>query len=181
MTVKISEKKARKVPWAQTLITERLCSNRIVVADENHVLDELTFLRHIHSLRWRHNDHDSVSIHQPRGCLLNRLFGCRSKKKSKLPVTGLCAGNSPGTGEFSAQMASNAENVSIWWRHHVFNHCVPGWGLLSQFLPFCHFSWVFFKGIGIRVIYGTPCSYLTGVTAAKRSWYLSNMNVIHLI
>ena len=27
-------------------------------------------------------------------------------------------GNSPGTGEFSAQMASNAENVSIWWRHH---------------------------------------------------------------
>ena len=24
-----------------------------------------------------------------------------------------------GTGEFPAQMASNAENVSIWWRHHV--------------------------------------------------------------
>ena len=27
-------------------------------------------------------------------------------------------GNSQGTGEFSAQMASNAENASIWWRHH---------------------------------------------------------------
>ena len=27
-------------------------------------------------------------------------------------------GNSPGTGEFPAQMASNAENVSNWWRHH---------------------------------------------------------------
>ena len=25
----------------------------------------------------------------------------------------------PGTGEFPAKMASNAENVSIWWRHHV--------------------------------------------------------------
>ena len=24
-----------------------------------------------------------------------------------------------GTGEFPAQMASNAENVSIWWRHRV--------------------------------------------------------------
>ena len=24
-----------------------------------------------------------------------------------------------GIGEFPAQMASNAENVSIWWRHHV--------------------------------------------------------------
>ena len=23
------------------------------------------------------------------------------------------------TGEFPAKMASNAENVSIWWRHHV--------------------------------------------------------------
>ena len=42
----------------------------------------------------------------------------RSKKTSKLRVTGLCAGNSPVTGEFPAQMASNAENVSIWWRHH---------------------------------------------------------------
>ena len=41
-----------------------------------------------------------------------------TKKTSKLRVTGLCAGNSPGTGEFPAQMASNAENVSIWWRHH---------------------------------------------------------------
>ena len=42
----------------------------------------------------------------------------RSKKTSKLRVTGLCAGNSPVTGEFPAQMASYAENLSIWWRHH---------------------------------------------------------------
>ena len=47
-------------------------------------------------LHWRHNDHDGVSNHQPHGCLLNRLFGRRSKKTSKLHVTGLCAGNSPG-------------------------------------------------------------------------------------
>ena len=37
---------------------------------------------------------------------------------SKLRVTGLCARNSPVTGEFPAQRASNAENISIWWRHH---------------------------------------------------------------
>ena len=42
----------------------------------------------------------------------------RSKKTSKLRVTGLCVGNSPMTGEFPAQMVSNAENVSIWWRHY---------------------------------------------------------------
>ena len=71
------------------------------------------------SLQWRHNERDSVSNHQPHDCLLNRLFRRRSKKTLKLRVTGLCAGNSPGTGEFPAQMASYAENVSIWWRHHV--------------------------------------------------------------
>ena len=71
-----------------------------------------------HTLRWRHNGRDSVSNHQPCDCLRNRLFRRRSKKTSKLRVTGLCVGNSPGTGEFPAQMASNAENVSIWWRHH---------------------------------------------------------------
>ena len=73
-------------------------------------------------LRWRHNDHDSVSNHQPLGCLLNRLFRRRSKKTSKLRVTGLCVGNSPG--EFPAQRASYEENVSIWWRHHAaWIHC----------------------------------------------------------
>ena len=54
--------------------------------------------------------------------LLNRVFKRRSKKTLKLRVTGLCAGNSPATGEFPAQMASNAENVSIWWRYH--GHCL---------------------------------------------------------
>ena len=44
---------------------------------------------------WRHNDHDSVLNHQPQDCLLNRLFRRRSKKTSKLRVTGLCVGNSP--------------------------------------------------------------------------------------
>ena len=73
----------------------------------------------IFSLQWRYNEHDGVSNHQPHDCLLNRLFRQRSKKISKLRVTGLCEGNSPGTGEFHAQKASNAENVTIWWRHHV--------------------------------------------------------------
>ena len=42
---------------------------------------------------WRHNGHDGVSNHQPQHCLLNRFFGGRWKKISKLRVTGLCAGN----------------------------------------------------------------------------------------
>ena len=31
------------------------------------------------TLRWRHNEHDNVSNHQPHDCLLNRLFVRRSK------------------------------------------------------------------------------------------------------
>ena len=67
------------------------------------------------ALQWRHNGRDGVSNHQPHDCLINRLFRCRSKKISTLRVTGLCKGNSPVTGEIPAQMASNAESVSIWW------------------------------------------------------------------
>ena len=70
-------------------------------------------------LLWRHNGRDSVLNHQPHHCLLNDLFRRRSKETSKLRITGLCAGNSPETGELPAQMASNAKNVSIWWRHHM--------------------------------------------------------------
>ena len=70
-------------------------------------------------LQWRHNGRDSVSNHQPHDCLLRRLFRHRSNKTSKLRITGLWAGNSPLSGEFPAQMSSNTENVSIWWRHHA--------------------------------------------------------------
>ena len=44
--------------------------------------------------------------------------GADQRKKSKLRITGICGGNSPVTGEFPAQRASNVENISIWWRHH---------------------------------------------------------------
>ena len=71
-----------------------------------------------HTLLWRHNEPDGVSNQLPHDCSLNRLFWRRSKKTSRLRITGRCARNSPVTGEFPAQRSSNAENVSIWWRHH---------------------------------------------------------------
>ena len=86
------------------------------------------------TLRWRQNGRDSVSNHQPHDCLLNRLFRRRSKKTSKLLVTGLCARNSPGTGEFPAQMASYAENVSIWWRHHGLSNYTPQYCVECNYL-----------------------------------------------
>ena len=76
------------------------------------------------SLQWYHNERNGVSNHQPYDCLLDHLFRRKSKKTPKLRFTGLCEGNSPVTGEFAAQRASKAENVSIWWCHHVAVCCI---------------------------------------------------------
>ena len=92
------------------------------------------------SLQWRNNGCDGASNHQSHHCLLNRLFRRRSKKTPKLRVTGLCAGKSAVTAEFPAQMACNAESVSIWWRHHVTHALISvikrglfNWSLISYF------------------------------------------------
>ena len=91
------------------------------------------------SLLCRHNGRDGVSNHQSHDCLLNRSFRRRSKKTLKLRVTGLSAGNSPVTGEYPAQMASNVENASIWWRQHVLTWSdyieYKGWDEIACPLP----------------------------------------------
>ena len=90
---------------------------------------------------WRHNMRNGVPNHPSHDCFFNRLFRRRSKKKSKLRVTGLCEGNSPMTGEFAAQRAIKAENVSIRWRHHESNAPESGrtvvWCLLSLWRSIC--------------------------------------------
>ena len=100
--------------------------------------------RMIHIITMTSNERHSVSNHQPHGCLLNRLFRCRSKKTSKLRVTGLCVWNSPVTGEFPAQRASNAESVSfdvIMYSKEIGRpavHCFP-WCRRGYLL--IHFGW----------------------------------------
>ena len=71
----------------------------------------------------RHYNHVIMSVMASQFISLTIVYSTvyirrRSKKTSKLRVTGLCEGNSPVTDGFPAQRASNAENVSIWWRHH---------------------------------------------------------------
>ena len=64
------------------------------------------------TLHWRHNERDGDLNHRRLDCLLKRLFRHISKKILKLRVTGFCK-RIP-----LSQGASNAENVSTWWRHH---------------------------------------------------------------
>ena len=131
------------------------------------------------SLLWRYNEHYGVWNHQPRDCLLNRLFRRRSKKTPKLPVTGLCAGNSPETDEFPAQKASNAENVSIWWRHHV---CVLLCSILSigfVIVLCCYRALTHEKNICVK--YSTETgSELSIITTASAIWCHINFNIFHI-
>ena len=81
-------------------------------------------------LQWRHNGRDSVSNHQPHDCLLNGLFKRRSKKTSKPRVTGLCVGNSPGTGEFPAQVPGEfPAQRTLTRKMFPFDDVIVDWGL----------------------------------------------------
>ena len=130
------------------------------------------------ALRWRHNERDGVSNHQPHGCLLNRLFRHRSKKTPKLHVTGLCEGNSLVTEGFPAHRASNAENVSIWWRHHccillgfydqVRQIHVIHLPISAQLLPWHHTSNVTLKDIDKFGL----CQIITNRLSANHLYFL---------
>ena len=71
------------------------------------------------SLQWRQNENDGVSNHQLPDCLLNRLYRRRSKKTSKLRVTGLSTVRGIHRWPVNSPHKKTEKNVSIWWRHHV--------------------------------------------------------------
>ena len=112
-TIEVVDDMARKK-------TGLCCNNSVKLGDQYR---DLIYNIYIYDAR------AGVSNHQPHECLLNRLFRRRSKKTLKLRPTDLCAGNSPVTGEFPAQMASNAENISIWWRHHSHTGGIARWSI----------------------------------------------------
>ena len=97
--------------WSDTLVA---LSTWHIYASQNYVIintcnprSQMNMAYHYQTnhlrITRRHNGRDCVSNHQPRHCLLNRLFRRKSKKTSKLRVTGPCVGNSPVTAEFPTQ------------------------------------------------------------------------------
>ena len=64
------------------------------------------------ALQWHHNGRNGISHRRRLDCLLSRLLRRRSKKTAKPASLVFVRGINRW------QRASNAENVSIWWRHH---------------------------------------------------------------
>ena len=75
----------------------QLVNSYLIIEEIMELTISMVVWKNHSALQWRHNDCDGVSNHQPHAFLLNRLFRRRSKKTSKLRVTGLCEGNSPVT------------------------------------------------------------------------------------
>ena len=61
------------------------------------------------------------------------LFRPRSKKKLCSASLAFVRGILAVACEFPAQRATNAENVSIWWRHHGYEIQIQSFSSLSQF------------------------------------------------
>ena len=71
------------------------------------------------ALHWHHNGRDGISNHQSHDCFT--FIQAQIKENIKA----LCHWPLCGefTRQFTAQMSSNTENVSIWWCHHVRMAC----------------------------------------------------------
>ena len=99
-------------------------------------------------LQWRHNERHGVSNHQSHECLLNRFSMRRSKKTSKLRVTGFVRGihrwpvNSPQKRPVARKMFPFDDVIM-----HSLNP--EKWG--------CNFKWVIFKLISRITILSISC------------------------
>ena len=71
------------------------------------------------SLLWRHNGRDSVSNHQLTFVYPIVYSDADRRRHQSSALLAFVRGIHRWPVNSSAQMASNAENVSIWWRHHV--------------------------------------------------------------
>ena len=71
----------------------------------------------VNHLQWRNNACNGVSNHWRLDRLLNHCSGA-DQRKHQSSASLAFGGNSPVTGEYPVQMASNTENVSNWLRRH---------------------------------------------------------------
>ena len=70
------------------------------------------------ALQWRHNERDGVSYRRRLYCLRSGLFQAQIKESTKSPRHWPLCGEFTGVRWIPRPKDNNAENASIWWRHH---------------------------------------------------------------
>ena len=121
------------VPWYGTILAGTVFYNNIYNAEQTQSASRMTFvfLFEIHFFITMTSYWGRWHLKSQASPLFTQVFiQAQIKKTSKLHITGLCEGNSPVIGEFPAQRASDEENVSIWWRHHVVRNSRTYWLIL---------------------------------------------------
>ena len=111
-------------------VSERdACSmpSHYLVMQSSYISHRNSSWKHILRITFKSTSHDITMTSQwawwrfrsPASRLFTEPFiRAQIKENIKAPRHWPLCGEFTGTGEFSAQMASNAENVSISWRHH---------------------------------------------------------------
>ena len=69
--------------------------------------------------------------------IYSTVYSDADQRNIKVPRHWPLCGEFTGTGEFPAQRASYAENVSIWWRHHVLSLWRHDLTTFSAWLTLC--------------------------------------------
>ena len=112
--------------------------------------------------RWRLKSPASPLFTQP-------FIQAQIKENIKAPRHWPLCGNSPVTGEFPAQMASNTENVSVWWRHHETQQITVTLHYLILLLTYLrtYFTWYF-----LFLVDWLPSWTWTVYCSVYLSWYL---------
>ena len=124
-----------------------------------------------------HNGNDGVSNHHPHDCLLNRSFRRRSKKTSKLRVTGLCAGNSPVSPPkwpVTRKMFPFDDVIMIANARIIHLSGVRVADPVYPVLSFSQFSSIIKRQVSVWILH----SYLTYVAAAQLWWHPPKINLI---
>ena len=116
-----SIEKTRSIPWLPRPWLLTSPSHQQLWHWLCEIGSSLSFIRK--TLQWHYNERHGISNHQPLDCLLNASFRCRFKENIKAPHHWPLCREFTGDLWFPAQRASNAENVSISWRHHEFQWC----------------------------------------------------------
>ena len=145
------------------------------------------------SIWWRHCEFPQILRYRQNHCytfLASQAFmHALTKENIKAPRHWPLWGEFTGTGEFPAQKASNAENVSIWWRHREFpqtldtNHCYTflNFGMFASPLDSQHRAAVVWTGFlwEFNVMpLGTELD-ITALTCPYQSDSVGHKNVVH--